>query len=88
MKFEFGVSPKAEFSICKFLIITQEIPHIFCVSTRWNQQNHPILNILNLRLTCLRFCDAPFSIYYVCLEDYELKTLWLWKDPRHCLVIL
>ena len=60
MKFEFGVSPKAEFSIRKFLIITQEIPHIFCVSTRWNWQNRPILTILNLRLTCLRFCDAPF----------------------------
>ena len=59
-KFELGISWQAEFSTCKFLIITQEISHIFCVSTCWNWQNCPIVTILNLHLTCLRFNDSPF----------------------------
>ena len=59
--FEFGDSRQAEFSFLSFLMITQEISHIFCVYRRWNRQNCSILSISNLRLTFLRFSENPFK---------------------------
>ena len=58
-EFELQVSRQAEFSFHKLLMITHEISHHFCVDSRWNRQNRPILTILKSRLTCLRFYDAP-----------------------------
>ena len=60
-EFEFQVSRQAEFSFHKLLIITHEISHHFCIDSRWNRQNRPILTLLKSRLTCLRFYDAPIS---------------------------
>ena len=73
---EFGlqVSRQAEFSFHKHLIITHEISHHFCVDSRWNRQNRPILTLLKLRLTCLRFYDAPINM--LCnLYSFSLSAL-------------
>ena len=67
--FEFGVNWQAEFSSFHgFLIITHEIPHIFCVRTRWNYQNFPILTTIKSRLTNLQFYGAG-------LINYNIVTL-------------
>ena len=44
-------------SLHMILIITHTIPHIFCIGTCWNFQNHPILTVLKSWLTAL-FCGA------------------------------
>ena len=62
-EFEFQVSSQVEFSFHKFLMITHEISPIFCIRTRWNGQNYPILTILNLRSTSLRFSAHPFRMH-------------------------
>ena len=72
-EFELQDSRQAEFSFHKLLMITHEISHHFCVDSRWNRQNRPILTILKSRLTCLRFYDAPI-IGRKCLQlSYYFK---------------
>ena len=59
-EFELQDSRQAEFSFHKLLMITHEISHHFCVDSRWNRQNCPILTLLKSRLTCRRFSEQGF----------------------------
>ena len=87
--FEFGDSRQAEFSFLSFLMITQEISHIFCVYRRWNRQNCSILSISNLRLTFLRFSENPFTILppegfaeWMPLGSFFTKTSFFFLFPK------
>ena len=73
-EFELQDSRQAEFSFHKLLMITHEISHHFCVDSRWNRQNRPILTILKSRLTCLRFYDAPITISYIFKVNKIVRT--------------
>ena len=87
--FEFGDSRQAEFSFLSFLMITQEISHIFCVYRRWNRQNCSILSISNLRLTFLRFSENPFIKFIYFQVKLSVKLVWLLLCPTiPCLLIL
>ena len=61
-EFELQDSRQAEFSFHKLLMITHEISHHFCVDSRWNRQNRPILTLLKSHLTCRRFSEHGFKI--------------------------
>ena len=80
-EFELQDSRQAEFSFHKLLMITHEISHHFCVDSRWNRQNRPILTLLKSRLTCRRFSEHPFT-YCMVLLCCIFQNTYLWSVMR------
>ena len=56
-------------------MITHKISHIFCVRTRWNRQNCPVLSILNIRLTFPKINGQGFrfQLLYVNIKIVDIS---------------